>query len=135
MSEGIWFFGVSNSCYVLFLRPTRQPPPPPPQLPPTEGLKFPYVHNQTGQKCLDFRLLGNFPVSEVGGCRCTLLAGNSSISLAGSEEQINFSQQSPKVLKMVSESFVHALLLFLRLFLKISRSVLLCIKLLFLCYF
>ena len=32
-------------------------------------------------------------------CRCTLLAGNSSISLAGSEEQMNFSQQSPKMLK------------------------------------
>ena len=56
-------------------------------------------------------------------CRCTLLAGNSSISLAGSEEQINFSQQSPKMLKMASESCVHALLLFLGLFLKISRWV------------
>ena len=30
---------------------------------------------------------------------------SSSISLAGSEEQINFSQQSPKMLKMASESF------------------------------
>ena len=60
------------------------------------------------------------PTAEVAGCRCTLLAGNSSISLAGSEEQINFSQQSPKMLKMASESCVHALLLFLGLFLKIS---------------
>ena len=33
------------------------------------------------------------------GCRCTLLAGNSSIRLSGSEEQIKFSQQSPKMLK------------------------------------
>ena len=48
---------------------------------------------------------------------------SSSISLAGSEEQINFSQQSPKMLKMASKSFIHALLLFLGLFLKISRWV------------
>ena len=54
------------------------------------------------------------------GCRCTLLAGNSSISLAGSKEQINFSLQSPKMFKMASESFIHALLLFLGLFLHIS---------------
>ena len=60
---------------------------------------------------------------QFSGCRCTLLAGNSSISLAGSEELINFSQQSPKMFKMVSESFIHALLLFLGLFLKISLSV------------
>ena len=67
---------------------------------------------------------GDFLVSQVAGCRCTLLAGNSSISLAGSEEKrINFSQQSPKMLKMASESFIHVLLLFLDLFLKISRSV------------
>ena len=52
-----------------------------------------------------------------------MLAENSPISLAGSEEQINFSQQSPKMLKMASESFIHALLLFLGLFLKISRWV------------
>ena len=38
----------------------------------------------------------------------------------GSMEQINFPQQSPKMLKMASESFIHALLLFLGLFLKIS---------------
>ena len=41
----------------------------------------------------------------------------------GSEEQINFPQQSPKMLKMASESFIHALLLFLGLFLKISSWV------------
>ena len=46
-----------------------------------------------------------------------------SISPAGSEEQIIFSQQSPKILKMASESFIHALLLFLGLFFKISRWV------------
>ena len=49
-----------------------------------------------------------------------MLAGNSSISLAGSEEQITFFQQSPKMLKIVSENFIHALLLLVGLFLKIS---------------
>ena len=61
-----------------------------------------------------------YVIQEVG-CRCTLLAGNSSISFAGSEEQIHFSQQSSKMLKMASESFIHALLLVLGLFPKISR--------------
>ena len=36
---------------------------------------------------------------------------------------MSFSQQSPKMLKMASGSFIHALLLFLGLFLKISRWV------------
>ena len=67
------------------------------------------------------RLLGNFPVSQVAECRCISLAGNSSISLVGNEGQINFSQQSPKMLKMASESFIHALL-FLGLFLKIVKG-------------
>ena len=71
-------------------------------------------------------MLINFPVSQIVGCRCTLLAGNSSISLAGSEEQIAFSQQSLKVLKIASESFILALLLFLGLLLKISLWVFLC---------
>ena len=68
---------------------------------------------------------GDFPVSQVAGCRCTLLAWNSSISLARSEEQIHFSQQPPRMLKMASENFIHALLLFLGPFLKICRWVLL----------
>ena len=55
-----------------------------------------------------------------------LLVENSSISLAGSEEQIMFFQQSPKMPKIVSENFIHALLLFLGHFLKISRWVPLC---------
>ena len=47
-----------------------------------------------------------------------------SISLAWSEEQINFPiNLPPKMLKMASKSFIHALLLFLGLFLKISRWV------------
>ena len=61
--------------------------------------------------------------SKVAARRRTLLAGNSSISLQGSEEQLNVFQQSPKMLKMASESLIHALLLFLVLFLKISRCV------------
>ena len=60
-----------------------------------------------GSICLDIRLLGNFPVSQVAGYRCTLLARNFSISLAESEELKTFSQKSPKMLKMASESFVH----------------------------
>ena len=72
---------------------------------------------------MDIRLLENFPLSQVAGFSCILLSPNSSISLAGSEEQINFSQQSPKMLKMASETFIHVLLLFLGLFLKISRCV------------
>ena len=74
-------------------------------------------------RSLGILLLGSLPVSQVAGCRCTLPAGNSSTSLARSEKQINFSQQSPKMLKKASESFTHALLLFLGLFLKISRLV------------
>ena len=62
------------------------------------------------------------------GCRCTLLAGYSSISLAGSEKQISFSQQSPEMLKTASERFIHALLLFLGPFLTISRWVPLTIR-------
>ena len=61
---------------------------------------------------LDIRLLGNFPVIQIAGCRYILLAGNSFISLARRVEQINL---SPKMLKMASESFIHALLLFLGL--------------------
>jgi len=52
------------------------------------------------------------------GCRYTLLAGNSPISVAGSEEQMHFFQQSSEMFKMASESFIHTLLLFLGLFLR-----------------
>ena len=62
---------------------------------------------------LDIRLLGNFPVIQIAGCRCILLAGNSSISLARRVEQINL---SPKMLKMASESFIHALFVVFRSF-------------------
>ena len=86
--------------------------------PPPEGLNSPFGHThvsmppsaphwrsefcpvslgltQTGQRCLEIRLLGNFPVRQVASCRYTLLAWNFSISLAGNEEHINFSQQPP----------------------------------------
>ena len=79
---------------------------------------FPMTTLNLGSICLDIRLLGNFPVSQVIGYRFTLLAGNYSISLAESEEQKTFSQKSPKMLKMASESFVHFLLLLLGLFSK-----------------
>ena len=52
-----------------------------------------------------------------------MLAGNSSINLAGSEEQINVSQQSPTMLRIASENFLDTLLLVLGLLLKISRWV------------
>ena len=79
---------------------------------PLRGVNF-LLHDHTPEldsNVWTIRLLGNFPVSQVAECRCTSLAGNSSISLAGNEEQINFSQQSPKMLKMASISFIHALL-------------------------
>ena len=60
---------------------------------------------------------------QVAGFRCTLLAGNSSISLTGSEEQIIFSKRSPKMLKMPSESFIYTLLLFLTSFFQIPSWV------------
>jgi len=44
----------------------------------------------------------------------SLLAGNASIS--GSDGQINFSQQIPKMFKMASESSIHALCFFFRFF-------------------
>ena len=45
-----------------------------------------------------------------------MLAGNLFISLAGSEEQINFSQQSPKMLKIASDMFIHAFFVVFRSF-------------------
>ena len=86
-------FDVKNSCYVLETFPTRP-------LPTTEGLNFALRPHPNWPVIFGYiRLLGNFPISQVAGCRCTLLARNSSISLAGSEEQMHFSQQSPKMLK------------------------------------
>ena len=76
-----------------------------PPSPPVKVWILPYDHAQTGQWCLDIRLLlGNVPVSQVAECRFTLLARNSSISLSGSEEQIHFSQQSPKMLKWLQKA-------------------------------
>ena len=97
--------------------------PPPPS--PTEGLNFVLWPHPNWLKVPGDTSAGNFPVSQVMviSCRYTLLAWNSSISLAGSEKQINSSQQSPKMLNMDSESSIHGLLLFLGLLLGISRWV------------
>ena len=97
-------------------------PSPPPPLPNGRAEFCPMTTPKLASNGLHMRLLGNFPVSQVASCRCTLLAGNSSTSLAGSGEQINISQKSPKMLKMASESFIHALLLFSSLFLKIPAG-------------
>ena len=73
---------------------------------------------------LGTRLLGNFPVNQfaaVVDAPCWL--GTLPSVLLGVRNRYIFSQQSPKMLKMASESFIHALLLFLGLFLKISRWV------------
>ena len=85
VSEGIW-------CLEQLLYGCYSPPPP---LPSTEGLNFalsphPFWRVMFGH----IRLLGNFPESQDVGCRCTSLAENSSISLAGSEERIHFFQQT-----------------------------------------
>ena len=74
-------FDVKNNCYVLCVRNLPPPLRPHPNWPAMFG---------------QIRLVGNFPASQVVGC--TLLAGNSSISLAGSKEQIHFPQQSSKML-------------------------------------
>ena len=93
----------------------QKPAPPTPHSPPPIE-RFRPLPTQTGQQWLDKRQLGSFPVSQVARCKCTLLAGNSPISLAGSVEQIRFSQQSPKMLKMASESIKHALVVVFRSF-------------------
>ena len=122
-------FDVWNSCCVLFVRnicphPISYRLPPPPSLLPNGRAEFcPMTTPKLASNGLDMRLLGNFPVSQVAGCRCTLLAGNSSTNLAGSGEQINFYQKSSKMLKKASESFIHALLLFSSFFSQNSRWV------------
>ena len=68
VSEWIW---AQNSWYVLFFRRLPSPPPPPP-LSAWKGWISPIDHTQ-------------FPI----GWRCTLLAGNSSITLAGSGEPVD----------------------------------------------
>ena len=77
---------------------------PPSPLFPLKGWILPYDHTQTDL----------LPKGQVAECWCTLLAGNSFITLAGSEEQINLSQQSPKMLKIASESFIHVLFVVFR---------------------
>ena len=55
--------------------------------------------------------------------RWRVLDANLFISLAESEEQMNFSQQSPKMLKIATDIFIHIFLLFLGLFLKIFSKI------------
>ena len=120
--------GIAAVCY---LSETSVPPqfiivsPPPPPLLPNGRAEFCSMTTpKLASNGLDMRLLGNFPVSQVASCRCTLLAGNSSTSLAGSGEQINFYQKSSKMLKKASEhGFIHALLLFSSFFSQNSRWV------------
>ena len=57
---------------------------------------------------------------QVVGALCCLGTLHSVLLGVGRGKHLNFSQKSPKILKMASECFIHALLLFLGLFLKIS---------------
>ena len=88
-------FVVQSSWYIcqqLLLPPPPPPPPslanPPAPLPQCRAEFYPTTTQPNWTVYLDIGLLGNFPEGQVAGCRCTLLAGNSCISLAGSEEQI-----------------------------------------------
>ena len=83
----------------------------------------PMITPELASNVWTIRLLRNFPVSQVAGCRCTLLVGNSSIRSCWEWGTDEFFPAVFKVLKMASESFIHALLLLLGLFLKISRWV------------
>ena len=67
---------LTGNCYCQFVRNLFPPPP-------SEfcAMTTPKLVSNVWT-CV---LLGNSPVSQDAGCRCTLLAGNSSISLAGSE--------------------------------------------------
>ena len=86
-----------------------------------KGWILPWDHTQTGQYCLDIRLQGNFLVRQFAGCKCTLLARNSSISPCwqwGTDEF--FPAFSQNTFKMTSESFESCLVIVLGPFLKIS---------------
>ena len=64
---------------------------------------------------------------QVVGALCCLGTLPSVLLGVGRVEHLNLSQKSPKILKMASESFIHAFLkLFLSLFLKIFLWVPLC---------
>ena len=63
---------------------------------------------------------------QVVGALCCLGTLPSVLLGVGRVEHLNLSQKSPKILKMASESFIHALLLYLGLFLKIFLWVPLC---------
>ena len=63
---------------------------------------------------------------QVVGALCCLGTLPSVLLGVGRVEHLNLSQKSPKILKMASESFIHALLLYLGLFLKIFLWVPVC---------
>ena len=110
-------------CY-LSVTPSRPCLPPPP----TEGVNFalrPYPFfcppPPPSTEGLNFALRPRLTLVRLQVVGATFWLGTlPSVLLREYEEQINFSQQSPKMLKMASESLIHALLLFLGLFLKIS---------------
>ena len=61
---------------------------------------------------------GKKSIQDIQGVRGDLMSGitSSSISLAGSEKQIKFSQQSPKMLKMALERFYSCFVVVFRSF-------------------
>ena len=110
---------------MCYLSVTPFPPCLPP--PPTEGVNFalrpyPFFYPRPpSTEGLNFALRPRLTLVRLQVVGATFWLGTlPSVLLREYEEQINFSQQSPKMLKMASESLIHALLLFLGLFLKIS---------------
>ena len=113
---------IAAMCY---LSVTPFPPCLPP--PPTEGVNFalrpyPFFYPRPpSTEGLNFALRLRLTLVRLQVVGATFWLGTlPSVLLREYEEQMNFSQQSPKMLKMASESLIHALLLFLGLFLKIS---------------
>ena len=93
--QGVWGDLLSRVAGIFVRNCSPPPPPPPPSLanppaplPQCRAEFYPTTTQPNWTVYLDIGLLGNFPEGQVAGCRCTLLAGNSCISLAGSEEQI-----------------------------------------------
>ena len=88
--QGVWGDFVSRVAGLWYLSETSHLPPP------TERVNFPPwphpicyrtpppPHHLPQATPTNIRLLENSQVSQVAGCRCTLLARNSSISVAGS---------------------------------------------------
>ena len=120
--------GIAAMCYFSHRLPSPPPPPsegcnfaPRPHLfsyrtphPLTEGVNFAVGPHPNWPVMSGHTSAGKPP--SMSDCRLYVQLASWGLchhSSAGSEEQIHFSQQSPKMLKMASES--HALLLFLGL--------------------